>query len=54
MYLTVVEGIIKKLVETETSAKGIKLLTQYEHAPVLGELYKRTEKRMGENPGSKT
>jgi hypothetical protein len=40
MYLTVVEGVVKKLVEQETAAKGVKLLTQYEHAPILGDLYK--------------
>ena len=40
MYLTVVEGVIKKLVEQETAAKGVKLVTQYEHSPILGELYK--------------
>jgi hypothetical protein len=40
MYLTVVEGVVKKLVESETAAKGIKLLTQYEYGPILGELYK--------------
>jgi hypothetical protein len=40
MYLTVVEGVVKKLVEQETAAKGVKLLTQYENSPILGELYK--------------
>jgi hypothetical protein len=40
MYLTVVEGVVKKLVEQETAAKGVKLLTQYEYGPILGELYK--------------
>jgi hypothetical protein len=40
MYLTVVEGVVKKLVESETAAKGIRLLTQYEYGPILGELYK--------------
>jgi hypothetical protein len=40
MYLTVVEGVVKKLVEEETTAKGVRLLTQYEYAPILRELYK--------------
>ena len=40
MYLTVVEGVIKKLVEQETAAKGVKLLQEYEYAPILGDLYK--------------
>ena|ERR1700722_14635619 len=46
MYLTVVEGVVKKLVEQETAAKGVKLLTQYEYAPILGELYKPKQKRL--------
>ena len=40
MYLTMVEGVVKKLVEQETAAKGVRLLTQYEYGPILGELYK--------------
>jgi hypothetical protein len=48
MYLTVVEGVVKKLVEDETAAKGVKLLTEYEYAPILGELYRPKEKRLGE------
>jgi hypothetical protein len=40
MYLTVVEEIVKKLVEQETAAKGVKLVIQYEYGPILGELYK--------------
>jgi hypothetical protein len=48
MYLTVVEGVVKKLVEQETAAKGVKLLTEYEYAPILGELYRSKEKRLGE------
>ncbi|MDB6019608.1 MAG: hypothetical protein JWR19_4097 [Pedosphaera sp.] len=46
MYLTVVEGVVKKLVEQETAAKGVKLLTQYEHAPILHGLYYPTTKRL--------
>jgi hypothetical protein len=46
MYLTVVEGVVKKLVEQETAAKGVKLLTQYEYAPILGELYRPISKRL--------
>lgn len=49
MYLTVVDGVVKKLVEQETSAKGVKLLTQYEHAPILGELYKPKVKKLGDD-----
>lgn len=48
MYLTVVEGVVKKLVEQETAAKGIKLLTQYEYGPILGELYKPSPLRSAE------
>jgi hypothetical protein len=48
MYLTVVEGVVKKLVEEETAAKGVKFLTEYEYAPVLGDLYHPKEKRLDE------
>jgi uncharacterized membrane protein YbaN (DUF454 family) len=46
MYMTVVEGIVKKLVEEETATKGVKLLSQYEYAPILGEQYKPTTKQL--------
>src|ERR1035437_8147573 len=52
MYLTVVEGVVKKLVEQETAAKGVKLLTQYEYGPILGELYKPHPFPVGEKPKS--
>ena len=40
MYLAVVEGIVKKLVEEETAAKGARLFSIYERASVLRELYR--------------
>ena len=40
MYLHVVSRLVKELAEELTAAKGIKLVTQFERAPVLGELYK--------------
>ena len=52
MYLTVVEGVVKKLVEEETAAKGIKLLKEYEYGPILGDLYKLTEKNLEEPPAA--
>lgn len=51
MYLTVVEGIVKKLVEQETAAKGVKLVTQYEYGPILGELYKPKSVRPSDPAG---
>lgn len=39
-YLEVVPSVVKKLAEDTTAAKGVKLVRQYELAPVLGELYK--------------
>lgn len=39
-YLEAVPGIVKKLAEDTTAAKGVKLVRQYEIAPVLGELYR--------------
>lgn len=49
MYMTVVEGVVKKLVEQETASKGIKLLDEYEHAPILGDLYKSKRKILDHN-----
>ena len=46
MYLTVVEGVVKKLVEEETAAKGITLLQEYSYAPILGDLYKSRTKTL--------
>ena len=54
MYLTVVEGVVKKLVEEQTAAKGVKLLTEYEHGPILGELYKPTVKCLDQKNAPKT
>ena len=39
-YLEVVPTLVKKLAEGTTAAKGVKLVRQYELAPVLGELYR--------------
>jgi len=40
MYLDTVSNVVKQLAEEVTGAKGVKLVRQYEHAPILGELYK--------------
>jgi hypothetical protein len=40
MYLDTVSGVVKRLAEEATAAKGVKLVRQYELAPILGELYK--------------
>lgn len=40
MYLEIVSGVVKKLAEDAVAAKGLKLVRQYEQAPILGELYK--------------
>ena len=40
MYLDTVTNVVKKLAEDVTAAKGVKLVRQYEHAPLLGQLYK--------------
>jgi hypothetical protein len=40
VYLEIVPKIIKELADELTGAKGIKLVRQYEQAPILGELYK--------------
>lgn len=40
VYLKMVPEIVKKVADDITGAKGIKLVQQYERAPILGELYK--------------
>ncbi|MEN9576483.1 MAG: hypothetical protein RL514_4338 [Verrucomicrobiota bacterium] len=40
MYLDTVSNVVKKLAEEVTGAKGVKLVRQYEQAPILGELYR--------------
>jgi hypothetical protein len=40
VYLEVVPKLVKELAEELVAAKGIKLMPQYQCAPVLGELYK--------------
>lgn len=40
-FIETVPTIVKRLSEDATAAKGIRLVRQYEVAPVLGELYKR-------------
>ena len=46
MYSAVVDGIVKKLVEQVTAAGGVKLLSQYEYAPMLGEQYKPSTREL--------
>jgi hypothetical protein len=41
VYLKLVPDIIKKVADDLTGAKGVKLVDQYERAPIFGELYKR-------------
>jgi len=40
MYLEVVSGVVRRLAEDAVAAKGLKLIKQYEQAPILGELYR--------------
>ena len=40
MYLDTVDRVVKKLAEEVTAARGVKLVRQYEWAPILGELYR--------------
>ena len=46
MYLDTVSNVVKKLAEEVTGAKGVKLVRQYEQAPILGELYKPVQPRV--------
>ncbi|NOS71120.1 MAG: hypothetical protein HOP33_14465 [Verrucomicrobia bacterium] len=40
VYLDLVPKLVQTLAEEVTAAKGVKLVRQYQRAPVLGELYK--------------
>lgn len=46
MYLDTVSNVVKKLAEEVTGSKGVKLVRQYEQAPILGELYKPVQPRL--------
>ncbi len=50
MFLESINAIVKAKVEEVTSAKGIKLLTIKQHAPLLDELYKPTPLRAELSP----
>ena len=41
IYLQRIPALVKELAEEITSAKGAKLVQQYQFAPIFGELYKR-------------
>jgi hypothetical protein len=40
MYLDLIPNLVRELSEAVTSAKGVRLVRQYQVAPILGELYK--------------
>ena len=40
MYLMTIPAIVKALADETVSAKGVKLVQQFERAPILHELYK--------------
>ena len=40
MYIDLIPNLVRRRVEEVTSANGIKLVRQYERAPILGDLYK--------------
>ena len=41
VYLEIVPKLIQTLIDEITAGKGVKLIRQYERAPIFGELYKR-------------
>jgi hypothetical protein len=48
MYLQTVPAVVKEIAEEITTAKGVKLLKQYERKPILGELYQPVTTRLDE------
>lgn len=45
VYLKIVPEIVKTAAENVTAAKGVKLVQQYERAPIFGELYKPVQRK---------
>lgn len=45
MYLDTVPNLVQKLAEDFTGAKGVKLVRQYQVAPILGKLYKPLKRK---------
>lgn len=50
MYLETVSHVVKDLAEEAVALKGLKLLTQYERTPILGELYKQVPSSTPDRP----
>lgn len=54
MYLQIVPAIVKSMAEEITAAKGIKLTQQFEHKPILKELYHPVFPQPGELKSNET
>jgi hypothetical protein len=54
MYLETVGGVVKHLAEEAVASKGLKLLTQYEQTPILGEIYKPVRSSPPDGPPDMT
>lgn len=50
MFLDTVPNIVKALADEACAAKGVKLVRQFERAPILGELYKPPQFGLGSMP----
>ncbi len=50
LYLDTVSSVVKRLAEEATAAKGVKLVRQFEQAPILGELFKPVLPRLETAP----
>ncbi len=50
MYLDLVPNLVRELCNSVTSAMGVRLVRQYERAPILGELYKPVQPRESGKP----
>lgn len=50
VFLKLMDDLLKQQVDEETSAKGIKLLSCFEHQPIFDGFYKITERKTGQEP----
>ena len=53
MYHDTVSEIVKLRVEQVTAAQGVELIRMNEHSPMLADIYKKKEVRLGEKPPAK-
>jgi len=54
MFLDSIPNVVKSLADEVTATKGVKLVRQFERAPILGELYKAPQFGLASGTSSKS